>query len=398
MPVRWDWSRGCGAKDTEYISGQAGPPARTCACIEVPEEEKEVGQQARMASREAQLAAAMSLARAEMPKQPQECSQRTPQPQQLRDQPKGHSVRQQQELEEPSPPNTDWPRSQGEEDAMHNSRRAEPQDETAAEVRPTPPTNAVRGCRRTGQAAEVAEALIPSPTNEDPPTARNGRPTASGMSTGATAATADEDGPVAPLSGKPAPMEAEAQVPHPADLLALQVPRKWILEAAAATSRDQAQGTAGSVAQCELQAGDEELPKRGSPVEVQQTLHQEETGREAGAENFPERGTLWSLKIGAGGEMRRLIIVVAVEEVCRRRGGNHKETQESCGNGDKRPAGIAAPREEWEDFVGAVEDKGDEDDPHHATLNQAGYPVPGHQRWEPGKWQLGLREDKGLRP
>jgi hypothetical protein len=159
---------------------------------------------------------------------------------------------------------------------------------------------------------------------------------------------------VAPLSGEPAPMKAEAREPNPADLLALQVPSKWILEAAAATSRDQAQGTAGSVAQCELQsgnkelpergspvevqqalhqeeaareagdeelpergslvevqqalhqeeaareAGDEELPERGSPVEVQRTLHQEETGREASAENFPERRTLWSLKIGAG--------------------------------------------------------------------------------------------------
>jgi hypothetical protein len=58
---------------------------------------------------------------------------------------------------------------------------------------------------------------------------------------------------VAPLPGEPAPMKAEAGVPHPADLLALQVPSQWILEAAAATSRDQAQGTAGSVAQCELQ-------------------------------------------------------------------------------------------------------------------------------------------------
>jgi len=76
-----------------------------------------------MASREAQLADASSLAPAEMPKQPQECSQRTPQPQHLRDQPKGHSVRQQQELEEPSLPNMDWPRSQGEEDAMHSQMR-----------------------------------------------------------------------------------------------------------------------------------------------------------------------------------------------------------------------------------------------------------------------------------
>ncbi|MFN9940934.1 MAG: hypothetical protein ACK56I_15800, partial [bacterium] len=137
---------------------------------------------------EARLAVTESLAPAEMTKQPQECGQRTPQPQQLRDQPKGHSVRQQQELYEPSPSNMDWPRSQGEEDAMHNSRRT-----------------------------EVAEALIPSPTKKDPPTARNGRPTASGMSAGVTAATADEDGSAAPLSGETAPMKAEAQAPHPAE-------------------------------------------------------------------------------------------------------------------------------------------------------------------------------------
>ena len=121
--------------------------------------------------------------------------------------------------------------------------------------------------------------------------ARNGRPTASGMSAGATAATADKDGPVAPLSGETAPMKAEARVPHPAELLALQVPSKWILEAATATSRDQAQRTAGSVAQCELQTGDKELPEWGSPVEVQQTLLQEEAARETGDEELPERGS-----------------------------------------------------------------------------------------------------------
>ena len=100
------------------------------------------------------------------------------------------------------------------------------------------------------------------------------------------------------------------------------------------------------------EAGDEELPEQGSPVEVQQMLHQEETGREAGAENFPKEGTLWSLQIGAGREMRRPIIVVAVEEACRRRGGNGKEAQESCGDGDKRLAEIAGPREEWVDLSG----------------------------------------------
>jgi hypothetical protein len=49
--------------------------------------------------------------------------------------------------------------------------------------------------------------------------------------------------------------------------------------------------------------------------------------------------------------MRRPIIEAAVEEACGKRDGNGEENQESCGNGDKRPAGIAAPREEWEDFV-----------------------------------------------
>ncbi len=107
-------------------------------------------------------------------------------------------------------------------DAMHDSRRAMPTDEMAAGMRATPPTNAARGRRRTGQAAEVAEALMPSSTGEDSPAARYGRLTTSGMSAGVTAATAD--GPVVPLPGEPAPMKAEARAPHPADLLALQVP------------------------------------------------------------------------------------------------------------------------------------------------------------------------------
>ncbi len=36
---------------------------------------------------------------------------------------------------------------------------------------------------------------------------------------------------------------------------------------------------------------DEELPERGSPVEVQQALHQEEAAREAGDEELPEQGS-----------------------------------------------------------------------------------------------------------
>ncbi len=152
------------------------------------------------------------------------------------------------------------------------------------------------------------------------------------------------------------------------------------------------------------EAGTKKLPERGSPVGIQQMLHQEETGREAGAKNFPERGTLWSLKTDVSREMRRPIIEAAVEEACGKRDGNGEEDQESSGNGDKRPAGIAAPREEWEDFVGAVEDKGDEDDPQYATQSQAGHPVPAgrgrcqHRRWEPGKLHSELREKKELRP
>ncbi len=209
---------------------------------------------------EAQLAAAMSLAPAEMPEQPQENSQRTPQPQHLLDQPKEHSVRQQRELGETSPPHTDWPRSQGEEDTMHNSWRSEPQDKTADGVQAMPPMNAVRRHRRTGQEADLAEALMPSLTSEDPPAARNGRLTMSGMLAGATAATAD--GPVALLLGEPMPMKAEVRAPHPAELLVLQVPSQWILEVVAATSRDQAQGTAGSVAQYQLQ------PARGKEAGI----------------------------------------------------------------------------------------------------------------------------------
>ena len=39
-----------------------------------------------------------------------------------------------------------------------------------------------------------------------------------------------------------------------------------------------------------------------------------------------------------------------MERACGKRGGNGEGEQESCGKGDKRPAGIAASREEWEDF------------------------------------------------
>jgi hypothetical protein len=104
-------------------------------------------------------------------------------------------------------------------------------------------------------------------------------------------------------------------------------------------------------------AGGEELLERGSPVEVQQELHQEEAAGETGGEELLERGSPVEVQqTDAGGEMRRPIIVVAVE------------------------------------------DEGDEDDPHHATRSQVGHPVPGHQRWDPGKWHSELRENEELRP
>jgi hypothetical protein len=49
-------------------------------------------------------------------------------------------------------------------------------------------------------------------------------------------------------------------------------------------------------------------------------------------------------------------------------------------------------------IVVAVEDEGDEDDPHRATRSQMGHPVPGHQGWDPGKWNSELRENEELRP
>ena len=39
-----------------------------------------------------------------------------------------------------------------------------------------------------------------------------------------------------------------------------------------------------------------------------------------------------------------------MEKACGKTGGNGEGEQESCGNGDKRPAGIATSREERDDF------------------------------------------------
>jgi hypothetical protein len=63
LPVRMDWSRDCGAEDTDYIPEQARPPAWTRACTEVPaEHEKAAGD---VAAEETNKAAPQDSARAE---------------------------------------------------------------------------------------------------------------------------------------------------------------------------------------------------------------------------------------------------------------------------------------------------------------------------------------------
>ncbi len=115
----------------------------------------------------------------------------------------------------------------------------------------------------------------------------------SGMSAGGTAAATD--GPVAPLPGEPMPTRAEVRAPHPAELLVSQVPSQWILEAGAATSKDQAQGTTGSVARYELQPSREKGIRGKPPLGglwkgADETGQQEEHTRSCGAKkSAPER-------------------------------------------------------------------------------------------------------------
>ncbi len=101
----------------------------------------------------------------------------------------------------------------------------------------------------------------------------------SGMSAGGTAAAAD--GSVAPLPEEPMPIMAEVRAPRPAELLELQVPSQWILGVGAATSRDQAQGTIGSVARCELKPGGEK-GSRDEPLLGGLWKGADETGQQGG--------------------------------------------------------------------------------------------------------------------
>jgi hypothetical protein len=316
MPDWMNWSHGYGAEDTECIPEQAEPPARICASIGVPAEQK-TGQQARVAGIKEQL----------------------------------------------------------------TSLLAQPQEKWLSTA----------------------------------PAARNGRLTMSGISAGGTAAATDW--PVAPLPEEPMPIMAEVRAPRPAELLELQVQSQWILGVGAATSRDQAQGATGSVAQYELQpgktaavastqgqkeAGEEQLPERGSPVGVQRALPQEGAAREAGAKQLPDQGGPVGVQLNLCQEKSwaeaRGRPEAEMERACGKTGGSGEGEQESCGNGDKRPAGIATSREVREDFVGEVKDEGDEDDPQCELRSQAGHPVPvGHENrrrriWEPGKPHSELRQ------
>jgi hypothetical protein len=151
------------------------------------------------------------------------------------------------------------------------------------------------------------------------------------------------------------------------------------------------------------EAGEEGLPERGSPVEAQLKLCQEESW--AGARKRP--GECWA-EARKGPEESwaeaRERPEAEMEKACGKTGGNGEREQESCGNGDKRPAGIAASREEREDLVREVEVEGNEDGPQYETRSQAGHPVPvGHEScrqraWEPGKLHSKLREKKELEP
>jgi hypothetical protein len=150
------------------------------------------------------------------------------------------------------------------------------------------------------------------------------------------------------------------------------------------------------------EAGEEGLPERGSPVEAQLMLCQEKSWAEARgrpeeswaeARKGPEES--WAEARGRP--------EAEMERACGKTGDNGEGEQESCGNGDKRPAGIAASWEEREDFVKEVED-GDEDGPQYEIRSQAGHPVPvGNENcrqriWEPGKLHSELREKKELEP
>jgi hypothetical protein len=378
------------------------------------------------------------------------------------------------EDDRPMPDCVNWSHGYGAEDTECIPEQAEPPARICASI-------GVPAEQKTGQQARVAgireqlTSLLAQPKEEwlsTAPAARNGRLTMSGISAGGTAAATDWL--KAPLPEEPMPIMAEVRAPRPAELLELQVQSQWILGVGAATSRDQAQGATGSVAQYELQpgktaavastqgqkeAGEEQLPERGSPVGVHRALPQEEAGEErlpergspvgvqralpqeeAGEERLPERGSpvgvQWALpQEGAARE--------AGAEQLPEQGGPVEVQLKLCQEGSwakakrgqrivgQRPGGGRRPR--WKGpaakqvvvmrgsrrvagkatsaqqgllhlgkrgmiFVGEVKDEGDEDDPQCEIRSQAGHPVPvGHENcrrriWEPGKPHSELRQ------
>jgi hypothetical protein len=346
MPDCMDWSRGYGAEGAECIPEQAGPPAGAYACIRVPEEQK-TGQQARVAGIKEQLTSLLA--------QPQEKWLSTAPAARIgRLTTSGMSAG--------ATATTSRDQAQG---ATGSGARYELQPSREKGSRGEPPLGGLwKGADETGQQEEHTRSCAASESAPE---------------CGATSAAHPDVPP-----GNPA--------------------------AVATTQRQK---------EAREKAATERLPERGSPVEAQQALPQEEAAREAGEEGLPEWGSpveaqlkLCQEESWAEARKRpeenwaeaRGRPEAVMEKACGKTGGNGEGEQESCGNGDKRPAGIAASWEEREDFVGKVEDEGDEDNPQYEIRGQAGHPVPvGHEScrqrtWEPGKLHSGLREEKELEP
>ena len=281
----------------------------------------------------------------------------------------------------PMPDCMDWSRGYGAEGAECIPEQAGPPAGAYACIR-------VPEEQKTGQQARVAgikeqlTSLLAQPQEKwlsTAPAARIGRLTTSGMSAGATATTSRDQAQGATGSGaryelQPSrekgsrgepPLgglwkgadETGQQEEHTRSCAASEsVPG---CGATSAAHPDVPPGNPAAVATTQRQkearskAATEQLPERGSPVEVQQALPQEEAAREAGEEGLPEWGSpveaqlkLCQEESWAEARKRpeenwaeaRGRPEAVMEKACGKTGGNGEGEQESCGNGDKRGA------------------------------------------------------------
>ncbi len=153
-----------------------------------------------------------------------------------------------------------------------------------------PSTNAARGRRRSGQVAEVAEALLPSPTDEDPPAARCGRLTTSGMSAGATAATSRDQAQGATGSGARYELQPSREKGSRGE-----PPLGGLWKGADETGQQEEHtrscAASESVPGCgATSAAHPDVPP-GNPAAVATTQRQKEARSKAAAEQLPERGS-----------------------------------------------------------------------------------------------------------